>query len=137
VARFPGSADFAPAQSKPTTFTIAPATTTIVLQPHAVLTRKKVLKGVELTATIEPVALGRGVPTGTVTFEFVKKLGKKVKVTTLGTAALSGGAATLTFNPTKVLNQPLLIVYSGDPDFLASTISPRKLTRSEVTNSRI
>ncbi len=137
VARFPGSADFVPAQSKPTTFTIAPATTTIALQPHAVLTRKKVLKGVELTAAIEPVALGGGVPTGTVTFEFVKKQGKKIKVTKLGTAALSGGTATLTFKPTKVLNQPVTIVYSGDPDFLPSTMSSPKLTKSDVANSRI
>ena len=74
------------------------------------------LKAVELTATIQPVAPGGGVPTGSVTFEFIKKQGKKVKVTNLGTAALSDGAATLTFKPTKVLNQPLKIVYSGDPD---------------------
>ncbi len=137
VARFPGSADYAAAQSKPATFTITPATTTIVLEPHAVLTRKKVLKGVELTAAIQPMTPGGGVPTGTVTFEFVTKHGKKVKVTTLGTAALSGGAATLTFKPNKVLNQTLTIVYSGDPDFLASTMSPPKLTKSEVASSRI
>ncbi len=95
------------------------------------------LKGVELTATIEPSVPGGGVPTGTVTFEFLTKHGKKVKATTLGTAALNGGAATLTFKPNKVLNQRLLIVYSGDPDFLASTISPPKLTKSEVASSRI
>ncbi len=83
------------------------------------------------------MAPGGGVPTGTVTFEFVKKQGKKVKVTKLGTAELSGGAATLTFKPTKVLNQPLLIVYSGDRDFLASTMSPPRLTKSEVASSRI
>jgi hypothetical protein len=137
VARFPGSADYAPAQSKPATFTITPATTTIVLEPHPVLTRKKVLKGVELTAAIQPEAPGGSLPTGTVTFEFLTKRGKKVKVTKLGTAALSGGTATLTFKPTKVLNQPLTIVYSGDPDFLASTMNPPKLTKAEVANSRI
>jgi hypothetical protein len=135
VARFPGSADYAAAQSKPTTFAIAPARATIVLEPHGVLKGKKVLKGVELTAAIEPVAPGGGVPTGTVTFEFLTKRRNKVKVTTLGTAALSGGAATLTFKPNKVLNEPLLIVYSGDPDFLASTMSPPKLTKTEVVSS--
>jgi hypothetical protein len=128
VTRFPGSADYAPAQSKPTTFTISPATTTIVLEPRPVLTRKKVLKGVELTAAIQPVAPGGGVPAGTVTFEFLTKHRNKVKVTKLGTAAVSGGKATLTFKPNKVLNQQLLIVYSGDADFLASVMGPSKLT---------
>jgi large repetitive protein len=137
VARFPGSADFAPAQSKPTTFTIAPARATIVLVPHAVLKGKKTLEGVELTAEIEPVAPGGGVPTGQVIFEFVTKRRNKVKVTTLGTAALSGGRATLTFKPDKVLEKPLTIVYSGGPDFLASTMSPPKLTKSGIASSRI
>ncbi len=137
VARFPGSADYAPAQSKPTTFTIAPARTTIVLEPHPVLTRKNVLKEVELTATIQPAAPGGGVPTGTVTFEFLTKRRNKVKATTLGTAALNGGAATLTFKPNKVLNQSLTVIYSGDPNFVASMMNPTKLTKSEVASSRI
>jgi len=77
------------------------------------------------------------VPTGTVTFEFLTKRRNKVKVTTLGTAALSGGAATLTFKPNKVLNEPLTIIYSGDPNFLASMMSPPKLTKSEIASSRI
>ena len=92
---------------------------------------------VELTAAIEPLAAGGGVPTGAVTFEFVKKQRKKVKLTTLGTAALRGGAATLTFKPNNVLNKPLTIVYSGDPDFLASMMSPPKLTKSGIASSRI
>ena len=137
VARFPGSADYAPAQSEPTTFTIAPARATIVLEPHAVLKGKKTLKGVELTAAIQPVAPGGGVPTGQVTFEFLTKRGKKLKVTPLGTAALNGGAATLTFRPNQVLKKPLLIVYSGDPDFLASTMYPPKLIESGIERSRI
>ena len=105
--------------------------------PNAVFKGKKTLKAVELTAEIEPVAPGGGVPTGEVIFEFVKKQGKRVKVTKLGTAELSGGAATLAFPPNKVLNQPLTIVYSGDPDFVASTMSPPKLTKSEIASSRI
>ncbi len=137
VARFPGSADYAPAQSKPATFTIAPARATIVLEPHGVLKRKKTLTGVELTAAIAPVAPGGGVPTGTVTFEFLTMHGKKVKVTKLGTAALTGGEATLTFKPNKVLNQSLTVVYSGDPNFVASTMNPTRLTKAEVTRSRI
>ena len=114
---------------------VSPSATAIVLVPHAVRKGKKALEGVELTAEVEPVAPGGGVPTGTVTFEFVKKHGKKVKVTTLGTAALSGGEATLTFKPNKVLNKPLTIVYSGDPDFLASMMSPPILTKSGIVSS--
>ena len=83
------------------------------------------------------MAPGGGVPTGQVTFEFVKKHRKKVKVKTLGTAELSGGEATLTFKPNQVLKKPLTIVYSGDPDFLASMMSPPKLTKSGIASSRI
>jgi hypothetical protein len=53
-------------------------------------------------------------------------------VTTLGTAAVKGGAAMLTFKPNQVLKQPLTIVYSGDPEFLASTMSPPKLTKKAM-----
>ena len=52
-----------------------------VLVPHAVLKRKKVV-AISLTAEVEPVAPGGGVPTGVVTFMFKKK--------TLGTAVLTG-----------------------------------------------
>ena len=37
VARFPGSADYAAAQSNPATFVIAPDAAAIVLEPHAIL----------------------------------------------------------------------------------------------------
>ena len=39
------------------------------------------------------------------TFELVKKTKKKTKVTTLGTAPVSGGDATLTSKPSKVLKK--------------------------------
>ena len=132
TATYNGGADFLGVKSGTTAESVSPAATTIVLEPHAVLKRKKVLKAVELTATIEPVAPGGGVPTGTVAFEFLTKRRNKVKVTTLGTAAMSGGAATLTFKPNKLLNKPLTIVYSGDPEFLASTMSPPKLTKKAM-----
>jgi hypothetical protein len=76
-----------------------------------------------------PVLPGGGVPTGMVTFEFLVKHGKKVKVKTLGTAALHGAEATLTVDPKAVLNKPITIVYGGDPDYRASTLAPPKLTR--------
>jgi hypothetical protein len=146
VARFPGSADYAAAQSQPATFVIAPAksgpaaesvgrsATAIVLVPHAVLKGKK-LSAVGLTAEIEPMAPGGGVPTGQVTIEFVTKHRKKVTVKTLGTAELRSGEATLTVKPGQVLKEPLTIVYSGDPDFLASRLNPPQLTRSGIARS--
>jgi hypothetical protein len=122
-------------ESATTAESVSQAATEVVLVPHAVLKGKKGLEGVELTAVIEPVGPGSGAPTGEVTFEFVKKQRKKITVTPLGRAALSGGKATLSFKPSQVLNKPLLIVYSGDPDFLASTMDSPKLTSSRVASS--
>ncbi len=129
TATYNGAADFLGKSSSPTTETVAQAATSIVLVPRPVMKGKKTLTGIELTAEVEPVAPGVGVPTGQVTFEFVKKHGKKTQVKTLGTAAVTGGAATLTFKPNAVVNQSLVIVYSGDPDFLASMVRPRELTK--------
>ena len=36
----------------------------------------------------------------------------------------------------QVLKEPLTIVYGGDPNFLASTMSVPKLTRSAIASSR-
>ena len=79
------------------------------------------------------MAPGGGLPTGgLVTFEFSKKHGKKVKITTLGTAAVSAGAATLTLKPNKVLKKPLTILFSGDVDYTASSVSPLILTQKTL-----
>ena len=107
TATYNGGTDFLDVKSGTTAESVSRSATAIVLVPHAVLKGKKKLSAVGLTATIEPVAPGGGVPTGTVAFEFLTKRRNKVKVTTLGTAAMSGGAATLTFKPNKVLNKPL------------------------------
>jgi hypothetical protein len=137
TATYNGGTDFLGVTSGTAAESVSRSATAIVLVPHAVLKGKRTLNAVDLTAEIEPVTPGRGVPTGQVTFEFVTKHRKKVTVKTLGTAALSGGQATLIFKPNQVLNKPLTIVYSGDPDFLASTMSPPKLTKSGIANSRI
>ena len=76
-------------------------------------------------------------PTGQVTFQFVKKHRKKVTVKTLGSAELNGGKAMLTLKPNQVLNRTLMIVYSGDPDFLASMMSSPELTKSGIASSKI
>ena len=79
--------------------------------------KKKKVVSLDLEASIEPLAPGGGVPTGTVTFELKQK--KKVKV--LGTVALVGGEATLAVKPKVVLKKSITIVYGGDADFRAST----------------
>ncbi len=135
TATYNGGTGFLGGKSGTAAELVSQSPTAIILVPHAVLKGKKKLTAVSLTAEIEPVAPGGGVPTGQVTFEFVKKHGKKVTVKTLGTAELSGGEATLTLKPNQVLNKPLKIVYSGDPDFLASTTSPPKLTKSGIARS--
>ena len=89
---------------------------------------KKKLMSVRLTAVIKPLAPGGGVPTGEVRFELVATTRKKVKVTTLGTAAVSGGEATLTFKASKVPRQGITIVYSGDANDKPSTITTPRLT---------
>ncbi len=104
---------------------------------HPIVNGKKKLKGIELTAEIKPMAPGGSVPSGQVAFELVRKHGKKTQVKTLGTAELSGGEAALRFNPNRVLNKPLTIVYSGDPDFQSRTIRAPKLTRSEFARTGI
>ncbi len=129
TATYNGAAGTPATSSSATTESVGQAATAIVLAPHAVLKGKKTLKAIELTAEIEPVAPGGGVPTGQVTFEFVTKHRKKTQVKTLGTAAIRGGAATMTFKPTALLNKPLTVVYSGDPDFAASMMTTPKLTK--------
>ncbi len=106
------------------------AGTEIVLVPKPIFSKKKQVTSVGLEAEIEPVVPGGGVPTGTVTFEIVKTVKKKRKTTTLGTAAVSGGAATLTLKAKSMLNMPIKLVYSGDTDFTSSTASPPALTQS-------
>ena len=130
TASFVGDANLLGVQSKATSESVTQARTQIVLIPKPVFSKKKQVTSVGLEAEIEPVVPGGGVPTGTVTFEIVKTVKKKRKTTTLGTAAVSGGAATLTLKAKRVLNMPIKIVYSGDTDFTSSTASPPALTQS-------
>jgi hypothetical protein len=127
TATYSGDADFLGAESGSTTESVNQAVTDVVFVPHPVL-RKKRAVSLGLTAKVVAMPPGGGVPTGMVTFEFLEKHGKKVKVRTLGTAALSGAEATLTVKPNAVLNKPITIIYSGDPDYRASALTPPKLT---------
>ena len=137
MATYNGAVSFLGASSSPTTESVSQAATAIVLVPQPVVKGKKNLKAIELTARIAPAVPGGGLPTGQVIFELIKRHGKKTQVTKLGTTSVSGGEATLTVKPNAVLNQTLTIVYSGDADFMASTMSPPRLTKSEISSSRV
>ena len=125
-----------------TYYTAATATTTITVTKAAPIVRlissvpdqKRPKRtsvrstSAQLTAEITSLVSGGGVPTGEVTFELVKKTRKKVKVTTLGTAAVSNGHATVMLMAKKVQKKAITIVYSGDANDEASTLAVPKLT---------
>ena len=124
TATYSGDVGLAASQSGPASESVSQAATTIVLVPHPVLKKKKV-KSEVLTAQIEPRSPGGGVPTGTATFELLTKKKKhKIKTKILGIAVVDGaGTGTLTFKPKRVLRKAITIVYSGDGNFLASTLT--------------
>jgi hypothetical protein len=65
-----------------------------------------------------------------VTFELLTKKRKKIHTKIIGTAAVSGGDATLTFKSKLVLSKVITIVYSGDTNFEASTLTAPKLPKN-------
>ncbi len=104
TATYSGNADFGGALSGSASESISQSGATVVLVPHPVLKKKKVISEV-LTANIEPTSPGGGFPTGLVTFELVTKKRKKIQTKTLGTAVASSGVATLTVKPNRVLSK--------------------------------
>ncbi len=128
TATYDGDANHVGAQSGSATATVSRSGTSVLLVPNPVLRKKKVVSEV-LTAEIAPISPGGGGPTGMVTFEVLTKKKKKIVTKALGTAAVSGGDATLTVKAKPVLGKAITIVYSGDPDFKASTATPPKLSR--------
>ena len=135
-ATFSGDAGMTGAQSAATSISVAQSATSVVLVPHPVLNKKK-LKSEILTAEIDPMAPGGGVPTGMATFELLTKKKKQTKTTVLGTAAVVGGDATMKFTPKRVLNQPITIIYSGDTDFKASMLTTPKLSKTGLLWSAV
>jgi parallel beta-helix repeat protein len=131
TATYSGDADILGVQSSATALSVDPDGTRVVLVPQAIFKKKKAVS-VSLKAEIEPISPGGGIPTGVVTFELTKKTRKKLKVTTLGTIAINGGAATLTKKPNQLLKKAITIVYSGNEDFLASRLIPPALTKKHL-----
>jgi hypothetical protein len=119
VAGFPGSPDYAATQSAPVNVTIAQARTSVILLPHPVFQKKK-LVSVTLSAAVAPLAPAAGIPSGVVKLMVNKKA--------LGTLALGGGQAMLTVKAGSVLKKMITVVYGGDQDFQASQVTSPNLT---------
>jgi Bacterial Ig-like domain (group 3) len=120
TASYSGDSNFTDASSaQAATVSVAQAATQVVLIPMGPLRGRKV----GLEAEIQPLAPGAGVPTGTVKFELTRK---KFVI-----GPLSGGMFTLTTKLARVRNKTITILYSGDPDFLASTLTT-KITKSSL-----
>jgi hypothetical protein len=64
--------------------------------------------------------------------ELLTKKKKKTVTKTLGMAAVTDGAGTLTLKPTNVLGKAITIAYSSDAIFEASTLVASKLSKKGV-----
>jgi hypothetical protein len=131
TAAYGGDTDDLGATSGAASETVAKAGAQVVLVPRPAFKKKK-LVSLGLEAEVRATAPGAGVPSGMVTFEVQTKAKKKVGEKVLGTAALSGGAATLSVQPNAVLKKPLTIIYAGDADFTSVTASPPTLTQATL-----
>jgi Bacterial Ig-like domain (group 3)/Right handed beta helix region len=129
TAIYSGDSLFASANSSAALASISRAATTVVFLPTPVLKKKKVVSE-KLTAEIKPAYLDGSLPTGSVTFEILTKKKKKIHTKVLGTAALTGGNATLTLKAKSVVGKVITIVYGGAPDFIASTLTAPKLPKN-------
>jgi len=86
------------------------------LQTTSSLNPSKVGQSVTLTTTVRQGVLGTGVPTGTITFMDGS--------TSLGTAQLSGGVATLTTAALGAGTHQIVAAYSGDANFNPNDAAP-------------
>jgi sugar lactone lactonase YvrE len=112
IAAYAGSASLLSSQPATAQHAVVAAETQAVLVPVALRNGHRKVVGLKLTAWVDPVAPGAGVPTGTVTFFSNGRA--------LGTAALSHGVAALTVKPKRVLKKAITIGYGGDVDFRPS-----------------
>jgi hypothetical protein len=107
------------------------AVSDVELVALAVLKRNK-LKSVKLEAEFDPPDSGAALPTGTVKFELLQP---KKKPKQLAKVKLTSGTATLSENPSKVLNKSIEIIYSGDANYQASS-STATVAQSSLAPSR-
>jgi hypothetical protein len=112
TASFTGDAGFADSTSAAVTETVARAATRVGLVSS--LNPAVTGQAVTFTATVGALAPGAGTPTGTITF--------MDGTTVLGTATVGrGGTATFTTSFAAAGGHVITAVYSGDPNFEASS----------------
>ena len=112
TASFSGTTGFADSTSAAAAVTVNPAATTVALKSS--VNPAVTGQAVTFTATVAAVAPGASTPTGTVTFQD----GNVV----LGTVAVgTGGTATFTTSFAAAGGHVITAVYSGDPNFVASS----------------
>jgi hypothetical protein len=129
TASYSGDVNFEPADSGAATESVGRSATAVVFVPKPILKKKKVLFE-HLTVQVAPMSPGGGLPTGIVTFELLTKKRQKTSTKIIGTAAVTGGAATLTVKPSQVIGNTITIVYSGDGNFGPSTMTAPKLPKN-------
>ena len=122
TAIYRGTPEAVGEQSAPVSVTVAQSSSRLVVVQTPVFKKKK-LTSLGLTVEIMRSAAGTGVPGGEVTFELMKKSKKKTKPTILGSVVVSGGEATLTLNGQKVKGSAITIIYGGDTNDTASTVT--------------
>lgn len=110
TARYSGDADFGPSTSTALTETVTAAATAATL----VATPAKIASGQPITLTATVMSSG-GIPPGSVSF--------LDGATSLGSAPLGGGQATLTVSTLSVGTHALTASYPGAADFAPSTSS--------------
>ena len=123
TAAYGGDSDRTGSQSGGVAVSVTPDASRIVLVPRVVLRKRKVV-ALSITAKVEPLVAGAGLPTGNITFLVKKK--------TLGRVALSGGQATIATKPARVIGKSITITYDGTAEFLPATATSPKQTAASL-----
>jgi hypothetical protein len=135
TARYPGDGDFTPAISNSLAHMVLPTPVVTALQLSSSSNPSLPGDAITLTATLNPYSQGSLTTNGeTVTFYNGG--------TSIGTASLSSGVATINLNPIPVGTDTLTATYSGDGNFTSAssnsvtfTIAATALTLSSTANT--
>ena len=111
TATYNGDTNYSGSTSAPVLNLVSQANTTTAVAPSP--NPSVVGQAVSLRATVSPVSPGSGTPTGGVSF--------KDGNTTLGSATLSGGIATLTVSSLAAGNHSITAAYNDDSNFNSSS----------------